>query len=357
MSRGIMSVLLLVAVLWSAEGSAKADSTARHDLISPTDISYGEWETIGSNDHGVLCLAWYDGMLFAGGAFTEIYGINGYITANGLAAWDGSTWRAVGWPYNPTSYPVRALVVHDGELFASAADHVARWTGESWEMLGTAFGGGNPYNGVCAMSTYDGQLVAAGDFTSYGGTTVNRIARWDGATWLPLGEGAGGWVEALTVYDGELIAGGQFNSIGGQDIQAIAAWDGSAWHALGSASPRLEPDALGVFGGYLLGADWSLRFAKWDGASWAALGSMYELPTSFVVFDSYVTAGFSTNTSGGLWRWEGGTTWNRIIGGSSWIINATAANGNSLYVAGSSVGNHVQRWTVALWAPKLADTP
>jgi hypothetical protein len=364
MSRGIMSVLLLVAVLWAAEGSAKADSTARPDLISPTDISYGEWETIGSNDHGVLCLAWYDGMLFAGGAFTEIYGINGYITANGLAAWDGSTWRAVGWPYNPSSYPVRALVVHDGELFASAADHVARWTGESWEMLGTAFGGGNPYNGVCAMTTYDGQLVAAGDFRTYGETTVNCIARWDGVTWLPLGEGADASVKALTVYDGELVAGGQFNRIGGQDIQAIAAWDGSAWHALGSASPRLEPYALGVFGGYLIGMGWEEGFAKWDGVSWTTLGNTQSAsPSLLTVFDSFLMAGFSINTSGGLWRWESGTTWNRLAVGSFRPIYATVANGNSLYVAGSDwcgdgpCYNIVRRWTVALWAPQLADIP
>jgi hypothetical protein len=352
-----MSVLLLVAVLWGAEGSAKADSTARPDLLSPTDISYGEWETIGSNDSGVLCLAWYDGMLFAGGAFTEIYGINGYITANGLAAWDGSTWRAVGWPFSPPSlYPVHALVVHDGNLFAAAEKHVGRWTGEGWEMVGSAFGGA-PYSLVLAMTTYNGQLVAAGDFTTCGETTVNRIARWDGAAWLPLGEGAGGRVEVLTVYNGELIAGGQFNSIGGQDIQAIAAWDGSAWHALGAASPRLEPDALGVFGGYLLGTEWSLGFAKWDGATWTKLGSEQPvssgLPTALFVFDSYMTA----VVSGLLWRWEGGTMWNRIAGGSSWIINATAANGNSLYVAGWGGGNLVQRWTVALWAPQLADTP
>jgi hypothetical protein len=42
-------------------------------------------------------------------------------------------------------------------------------------------------------------LYAGGIFTTAGGAAANRIARWDGASWSPLGSGANDAVEALTV--------------------------------------------------------------------------------------------------------------------------------------------------------------
>ncbi|MCH7592762.1 MAG: hypothetical protein IH989_08295 [Planctomycetes bacterium] len=69
-----------------------------------------------------------------------------------------------------------------------------------------------------------GMLIAGGWFTTAGGTTVNSIARWDGASWSPLGSGMDDWVAALTVYNGELIAGGIFTTAGGQVSAYWARW-------------------------------------------------------------------------------------------------------------------------------------
>lgn len=38
---------------------------------------------------------------------------------------------------------------------------------------------------------YQGQLVAEGWFTTAGGLSANRIARWDGSSWQSLGSGTG----------------------------------------------------------------------------------------------------------------------------------------------------------------------
>ncbi len=47
---------------------------------------------------------------------------------------------------------------------------------------------------------------------------------------------AGGYIRslciALTVYNGELIAGGDFNIAGGVDANSIARWDGNDWQPL-----------------------------------------------------------------------------------------------------------------------------
>jgi len=48
-------------------------------------------------------------------------------------------------------------------------------------------------------------LYAGGWFTTAGGVSAERIAKWDGASWSPLGTGVRGaafpYVLALTVFD------------------------------------------------------------------------------------------------------------------------------------------------------------
>jgi hypothetical protein len=60
--------------------------------------------------------------------------------------------------------------------------------------------------------------------------SASGIARWNGTTWQPLGTGIGGGVYALTVYNGELIAGGNFTTAGGN----VSAY----WARWGPACPR-----------------------------------------------------------------------------------------------------------------------
>jgi hypothetical protein len=51
------------------------------------------------------------------------------------------------------------------------------------------------------------QIYVGGRFTSIGGYSMNRLARWDGKAWQPLGGGVSlsnsieGEVRALAVYD------------------------------------------------------------------------------------------------------------------------------------------------------------
>src|SRR5690606_12127601 len=80
-------------------------------------------------------------------------------------------------------------------------------------------------------------LYACGSFTTAGGTTINRVARWDGLRWSPLANGLGSTVNALVAFDSgngngeELYAVGQFSAGG---LARIARWDGHAWQPVGS---------------------------------------------------------------------------------------------------------------------------
>jgi hypothetical protein len=148
---------------------------------------------------------------------------------------------------------VSALVVFDdgsgpalyaGGIFEVAggvpASGIAKWDGATWAPLGSGMSGG--IVDVSALVVFDDgngpALYAGGSFLTAGGVTVNRVARWDGSDWTALGSGVGDDVHALAVFDDgggdALYAGGDFTTAGGVAANRIAKWDGASWSALGS---------------------------------------------------------------------------------------------------------------------------
>lgn len=220
----------------------------------------------------------------------------GRVAASGVALWDGADWRALGSGVGGTAPVVYALGVYKGSLVAAGsfttagglpASNIARWTGSVWKPLGAGVNG--PVN---ALAAYAGELVAAGTFTQAGGAPASNIARWNGLTWSPLGAGTSagpdaGAVRALTVFNGELIAAGTFSAAGGAPAGRIARWNGASWSPLGSGvGSQTYGDApyvalLNVHNGELFAAG---RFttagsasvkhiARWNGTAWNPLGA------------------------------------------------------------------------------------
>jgi hypothetical protein len=85
---------------------------------------------------------------------------------------------------------------------------------------------------VLAITMFDDgtgpAVFAAGDFTIAGGQPANRIAKWDGFQWLPVGSGLDYRVEALAVFDD-----GKGSSLYAGNANGIWRWDGSEWSLLG----------------------------------------------------------------------------------------------------------------------------
>lgn len=80
-------------------------------------------------------------------------------------------------------------------------------------------------------------LIVGGQFSMAGGVEARGIARWDGASWSPLGSGVTygsfvGFVSALAVFDDgngpALYVGGGFTEAGGVEAWSIAKWDGAS---------------------------------------------------------------------------------------------------------------------------------
>jgi hypothetical protein len=125
----------------------------------------------------------------------------------------------------------------------ASADYVARWDGASWSPLGAGMNwgvyalttcyGAEPKDGGSVLQVPE--LIAGGLFTLAGGAFSPGIAAWNGMTWDPIGpSGTNHGVYALEVYEGDLIAGGSFTQADTVPANRIACWNGTGWEALGN---------------------------------------------------------------------------------------------------------------------------
>lgn len=139
--------------------------------------------------------------------------------------------------------PTALLALPNGQLIAAGefsqiggvpANNIARWTGTTWEALGSGLTLNAGQGFINALERLpDGSIIAGGSFTTAGGAPASKIARWDGTTWSPLGAGVDGSVRDLFLdADGSLLVAGEFTSAGGQPASNIARWHNGVWSAI-----------------------------------------------------------------------------------------------------------------------------
>ncbi|HYF14470.1 MAG TPA: hypothetical protein VD971_05280 [Phycisphaerales bacterium] len=228
------------------------------------------------------------GDLVAGGSFTTAGG----VTVNRIARWNGTAWSGFGTGMNDI---VNAVTVDDsGDLIAGGrfstaggtpVNRIARWDGSAWQPLGGGVGGTPPFYIVSLHSEVNGDLYAGGFFSTAGGAPANNIARWDGASWSPMGSGINGVVNAITNHNGDIVAGGQFTNPGPIIQNYVARWTGTSWTNLGSGLGPVPGSFVWTMtttsqGDLVVGGTFSTAggqpanyIAMWDGVSWAPLGS------------------------------------------------------------------------------------
>ena len=168
-------------------------------------------------------------VLVVGGEFAA-----GTMLATGIAAFDGSTWSALG---TPPMANVGALAVHNGMLVAAGGSGsqqpIATWNGSTWTVLGATNGAVN------AMTVFNNDLYVGGLFRILNGVQVRSLARWNGTAWSEPGGGVGGDVRALAVF-GSLYVGGSLSSAGPLPIQNLAVWNGTSWSSGGAFDGTVE---------------------------------------------------------------------------------------------------------------------
>ena len=331
-------------------GIPEADGVARWDGT--------EWHALGSDGAGdgafccVHAIAVFGTTLVVGGGFTVVgHG----APSNYVAAWNGSSWSALGSTSALNAY-VSAFGVQGADLivgggFTNAggvaeADWIARWNGTAWSALGSNGSGNGALNAdVYAIAVSGSNVYAGGDFTDAAGfAEADRIALFNGSTWSALGSnGAGDGALNSSVYaivpsGSNIYAGGEFTNAGSATGDFIALFNGSTWTALGSDGSgggalndlvfalALSPEGIFVGGRFInaaanVNADY---LAFWNGSSWSDVGSVGGNPalnsdvsalkvngTDLIVGGYFTSAGSNTDAYK-LANWDG-TEWTAFV--------------------------------------------
>lgn len=370
-------------------------SADNHGVFGATRWRNGRWSALGTGsglNGGVATLASYDDgsgagpRLCAGGSFSGA----GSKLVNGIAAWDGTHWSALGIGLTGI---LNTLVAYDDglgggpKLFASggpftdangtAIGRIAQWDGSSWSAVGMGATGGGVEGWVHGMGVFDDgsgpKLHVFGPFHSIDGVPAESIASWNGIAWSALGSGLGGLTQGprcLAVHDDgcgpALFVGGGFTSAGGIPVNNIAKWTGSAWQPVGVGTDgtitTLTSFDLGsgrelyAGGGFdHAGGVVARGLAKWSGGTWSALGA----GTNGDVYDiegfddgsgpALFATGYFTSVgglpAGGLAKWDGSVL-SPVGGGLDEVglallrFDDGSGGGESLFLGGSfsSVG-------------------
>jgi hypothetical protein len=338
----------------NAGGVAAADYIARYNPQTATWTALGT----GNANNRVRALAGreFNNLLIVGGDFTNIGG----VAANRIAAYDPSTdtWSAYGTGANNT---VNALGIAGNWLIAAGAfttmngvtvNRVAQFDGLTWTAIGVGLNGtANTLAIVGNTSSGNPLYYVGGAFTTAAGTTVNRIAYYNGSTFAAMGAtGVNNTVNALALTsDGLLYVGGAFTTAGGVTANYIALWTGTGWQSLPSG-PQGTISALFVDTKNRVYAS-STGFLNQPG-----LAAIYQSGTWLPTFHAAITTTPTALlvTKNGTWYVGSSTTTRAQIGTRATITNPGTAPANAVArLIGNGVYNFTSQEGVYITAPLL----
>lgn len=376
------------------EIDASADGSISDIAVGPDDTVYatGMFTTIGGVTAPGLALLppggdWQalptDATVLGDSTFGTIIAeedhvcVAGYLSevGGGVACLEDGAW--VSYRANISNGGVKSLVVANGTLYAGGqfsvegidtGGGVAKWTGESWELVGggVQYGGTEPY--VEAIAVDGDKVYATGRFDGAAGLEVRAMAMFDGERWNDLNGGLEIWLgdpfgiatlgRSLAVDSGgELYVGGAFTVAGAQGAFRIASWDGAEWNTVDDPTAlRLgvngfvnsvkvaADDSVYIGGGflYLSGELQSLNVAhfvpaesRWLPMGLGLNGQVYawaEQGGSIFAGGAFNKSGTSTVKS--IARWDG-LTWRSVGGGTNgYLTSLVIGPDDKLYAAG-----------------------
>ena len=344
------------------------------------------WSTLGAglcdaSNNGVFgrtVLSLPTGEIFVGGQFNRA----GSAAAANIAKWNGTQWSGIASGFN--DFLVGMRVLPGGDVLACGAfsivdsiatSAIARWNGSSWSAVGAPGLLGFVSDAVVLTN---GNILAAGQFVLPGQDPAvdnySGLAVWNGAVWSNAGMENDGRVYSLvTMSNGDVVAAGAFTTTGGVATPDVAIWNGTVWSSLGAGvgdasigeealSACVLPSGELIVGGYLGSVG---NLVVWNGTLWAPFAG----GTDDAVFSTaagpngeLVVAGAFTSVGGvpaNKVARHDGTTWSALASGVDiGIPYATAVKSNGdifiggefTLVGGVSASN-IARWNGSEWSP------
>jgi hypothetical protein len=267
---------------------------------------------------------------------------------------------------------------------------ILEWTGAAfgqfgcgivWDCVQTinAMGLSNPSR---TIAIWNGDLYLGGDFFfTRNGVTYNRIMRWDGEEWQPVGGGMSSAVKSLKVIDGELIAAGWFTYADTVLCNGLARWDGERWHKVVDVppfyigdGPNMVQDVEKFQGQWYLGGNLPLGrdLVRYTGQQWEIVGGGFTSAFSSVsrlkvyngqlfvagTFANCPPLGNGLDPGNGIVAWDG-NNWDVLGGGTcgsangsvwdmTWMRDTLYACGN-FNMAGGVQGGKLAKWDGQQW--------
>jgi hypothetical protein len=334
------------------------------------------------------------GNIYVGG---EIIAAGG-VPVNNLALWNGTTWRDVGGGITRNSGTARvsALAVDaDNNLIVggwfdqaggTAASSLAVWNGTNWQEFG-----GGVRGAVTALKIADGNLYVGGWFNQAGTLTAGNIAyfNFQSGAWLTMGSGVDDTVYAIEwePTTNSVFVGGDFSTAGGTSAYRIARFVGSSWQAVSGGFMTLGGDIRSLLtvakdgGGFYLyvggaftevGAVGSAveahNIVRWDGSAWQAISYgvtgevraiLRNAAGEIILGGDFSSAGSPALPAENVVKWNG-SAWSTLgsgVGGQSYDeVNALILDGTDVIaggdfdLSGSQVVNNLARWKGAAWS-------
>ena len=262
---------------FSNAGGTNANNIARWNGTS--------WSALGSGVSGgvvaVITIVGED--VYVGGSFANAGG----SAANKIAKWNGTSWSQlnsgiIAGPVVAIAPAGNILYVGAGTTTVDSPNYFLKYENGTWTGLSAAMTGGG---GVSSLAVSGSDIYVAGSFTSVGIPGTTRIAKWNNGTWSALGNGLpqgnfqNGEIK-IAMSGSDVIAVGGFRVGAGGPADRIARWNGSAWLPMG-AGLNQTGSAVAVSGGNIwVGGEFtsagcyvSPYFAQWRETLWTGAAS------------------------------------------------------------------------------------
>ena len=263
----------------TANGVARWDGARWHPLGVGID-GYGYVDT----------LLWSPGntTLYVAGTFDRI---DGGIRAEGIAAWNGSTWQGI----ESSNFELRigdmAFDSARNRLYVSGSHNevgnndrsvsVVQWDGAQWSLTGDGRPSDRDWTAAGSLALDGtGTLYAVASFQ----TAHQVLLRFAGGVWTPMfgNDDNNPYAIAWDAASSRLVVGGQFREVAGVLATNVAAFGAVGWTGF---APGTNDDVLEIIrdpttGDLYAGGEFTSidgvpanRVARWDGSRWIALGA------------------------------------------------------------------------------------
>lgn len=275
-----------------------------------------------------------------GGEFASVGGQPNSI----VHVWNGSSWQGIGnfpqsaawalttWDHdaNPAT-PSRVVMGLDHP--SPGPQRVLAWNGAAWESIGSITNG--QVRALCswdhdANPTTRPMLVAGGSFVDAGSNTrSDRIAAWDGVSWLNMANGLPGTVFTIGAWDVDanpstaprVVAGGFYENVGGlPSADFITTFDGfvaGTWSPFGS------------------GLNQAVRHvALWDHDGLPATPPSVVASGDFVDAGGQSSADYVARADPNFWQPLAAGISNSVFVGAPWDHDANPATADRLVIGG-----------------------